>query len=465
MNQDLINIKKYYGEEMMHLCRHLFPSLLEQEGLLFDLITTNFAYSKFLYDDIINNNLVNKFKNYIYSLVDLETKHVKTTEPLSDLMQEAGYNLYECKTEEDIQSFKKYYKLNEQLCTFKGGRLENYYVFFAVKKNIDKIKRESFSIPKRQDDYGTSIISIQFTKGKVNTLSIKNRYNHTVDNPDATFSNNLENIIPGLTNSFEKEYNLHINQNGSTTFEIPNYVKAIDGKYYKYNYEINNIYYCPNNIIIDDFKVINNYKEKEKYLIIDYFIIDLVAKSITLYDKKIADSFVNSFNNIKLIEVLKVKENNHKKIGIVLENNKRIYIEVDKLNRMLYYKDDDIQMVNNDFLYRNLYLQEISLSNVIEVKSNFLWYNECLNKLNMPNVELIGNSFAHKNENLKDIVLPNVKKIEAGFLYNNRVLQKFIAPNLISLGPYSLIFISDLQESELSSLQDVGIFSLVYKKK
>lgn len=465
MNQDLINIKKYYGEEMMHLCRRLFPSLLEREGLLFDLITTNFAYSKFLYSDIINNNLVNKFKDYIYSLVDLETKHVKTTKPLSDLMQEAGYNLYQCKTEEDIQSFKKYYKLNEQLCTFKGGRLDNYYVFFAVKKNIDEIKRESFSTPKRQDEYGTSVISIQFTKGKVNTLSIKNRYNHTVDNPDATFSNNLENIIPGLTNSFEKEYNLHINQNGNNNFEIPNYVKASDGKYYKYNYEINNIYYCPNNIIIDNFKVINNYKEKEKYLIIDYFIIDLVTKSITLYDKKIADSFVNSFNNIKLIEILKLKENNHKKIGIVLENNKRIYIEVDKLNRMLYYEDNDIQVVNSDFLYRNLYLQEISLSNVIEVKSNFLWYNECLKKLNIPNVELIGNSFAHKNENLKDIVLPNVKKIEAGFLYNNRVLQKFIAPNLISLGPYSLIFISDLQESELSSLREVGIFSLVYKKK
>ena len=48
MNQDLINIKKHYGEEMMHLCRRLFPSLLEREGLLFDLMTTNFAYSKFL---------------------------------------------------------------------------------------------------------------------------------------------------------------------------------------------------------------------------------------------------------------------------------------------------------------------------------------------------------------------------------------------------------------------------------
>ena len=32
-------------------------------------------------------------------------------------------------------------------------------------------------------------------------------------NPDATFSNNLENIVLGLTKSFEEMYSLNINQN------------------------------------------------------------------------------------------------------------------------------------------------------------------------------------------------------------------------------------------------------------
>ena len=27
-------IKKYYGENMMHLCRKLFPTILEKKGLL-----------------------------------------------------------------------------------------------------------------------------------------------------------------------------------------------------------------------------------------------------------------------------------------------------------------------------------------------------------------------------------------------------------------------------------------------
>lgn len=73
------------------------------------------------------------------------------------------------------------------MCTFQGDRLNRCRVFFAVKKDVDSIKREDFKNPEREDLYGTSVISIQFTKDGSNTLSIKNRYNHRVINPDATF--------------------------------------------------------------------------------------------------------------------------------------------------------------------------------------------------------------------------------------------------------------------------------------
>lgn len=253
MNTDLEIIKKKYGEKMMHLCRSLFPTILENPGVLSKLMLDNFDPSRFLYDDIIENNMEDEFKNYIYSLENEEENVEQVDKAPEELLDEAGYILYECKTEEEIQSFKKYYSKNEELCTFNGGRLNKCHVFFAVKKNVEEIKRENFTNPKREDEYGTSVISIQFSRGSVNTLSIKNRYNHRVFNPDATFSNNLENIIPGLTESFEKHYNLSVNQNQNNGFEIPGYVKANDGKYYKYNYEINNIYYCPNNIVIDNF--------------------------------------------------------------------------------------------------------------------------------------------------------------------------------------------------------------------
>lgn len=66
MKYDLIKIKEKYGEKMMHLCRSLFPSLLEKEGFLFNILESKFAYSKFLYEDIVSNSLEIKFKNYIY---------------------------------------------------------------------------------------------------------------------------------------------------------------------------------------------------------------------------------------------------------------------------------------------------------------------------------------------------------------------------------------------------------------
>ena len=54
MNSDLNRIKKKYGENFAHLCRELFPTILETEGLLPDIIENKFYPNKFLYDDIIN---------------------------------------------------------------------------------------------------------------------------------------------------------------------------------------------------------------------------------------------------------------------------------------------------------------------------------------------------------------------------------------------------------------------------
>ena len=134
MNVDLIKIRKYYGENMMHLCRSLFPTLLETDNLLFNLIESNFAHSRYLYDDIIEDKMIEEFKNYIYSLVDVEKEEIEVIKTPKELLDEAGYVLYECKTEEDIQKFKKYYAKREELCTFQGGRLDYCHVFFCCKE-------------------------------------------------------------------------------------------------------------------------------------------------------------------------------------------------------------------------------------------------------------------------------------------------------------------------------------------
>ena len=63
---DLEKIKKEYGEQMAHFCRSSFPGILEKEGNLYDIISSHFVPSKFLYEDIKKHNLERRFKDYVH---------------------------------------------------------------------------------------------------------------------------------------------------------------------------------------------------------------------------------------------------------------------------------------------------------------------------------------------------------------------------------------------------------------
>ena len=451
MKDDLKIIKKQYGENMSKLCRELFPTLLESNGLLSGLMLSKFSDNHFLYDDLKEYDLIYDFKNYIYGLIDAgnNNKIISAKSP-KELLDEAGYTLYECYDEEDIQSFKKYYEQGEELCTFDDDRLKRCYVFFAVKKNASFIKRDNFKNPKRQDAYGTSVISIQFTRDNSHTLSIKNRYNHTVNNPDSTFSNNLDNIIPGLTSAFENEYGL-IQKNENSDLEIPNYVRAKDDKFYKYNHEINNIYYCINNIIIDNFEVKNF--NHEKYIIMDYFIVDLINKKVRLYDESIRDSFIEHFDNIDKIEILKDTDN--KIIDFIKNNQEHIIIKLDKQNIMREYVNNNIKEIGDFFLFKDNYLKKINLLNVEKIGNHFMDEQFWLESIFLPNVriigdffmerssiqkiianklETVGNNFLTLNNSITVLTLPNLQKIGNNFFEYNRFLEHFNAENLESFG-------------------------------
>ena len=115
---DLKLIKRHYGEKMMHLCRSLFPTILQEEGLLYSILTKRFYPGEFLYDDIIENKWENKFSQIIYNLYDKikneENKEDKaisfnsdtgkiTSKTPFELLRSKGYTLYQCKTEDDIK--------------------------------------------------------------------------------------------------------------------------------------------------------------------------------------------------------------------------------------------------------------------------------------------------------------------------------------------------------------------------
>lgn len=84
MTEDLKIIKKKYGEDMMHLCRDLFPTLLEKRGLLSQILLNNFHESHYLCQDIVANNLEYDFKNFIYSFVDVENNFVMRSDKTDD---------------------------------------------------------------------------------------------------------------------------------------------------------------------------------------------------------------------------------------------------------------------------------------------------------------------------------------------------------------------------------------------
>lgn len=462
---ELNKIKKIYGERFAKLCRELFPTILEQEGALYSILTSKFSENcKTLYEDIIDNQLDMEFKDYIYSKIDVKPKgaeeQVQTEANPYELLDKAGYNLFECESEEEIQEFKKYYAPNEELCTFSGGRLNRCVVFFAVKKDVDKIKRENFETPRREDEYGTSVMSIQFGKSDICMVSIKNRYNHRVANPDATYGNDLDKIAPGLANSFKEllsKRGLALNNSNVEELSIPNYTVADDGKYYKYNMEVSGKYYCPDNIIINyDYPI--KIKNPEKRLLIDYFILDTEKKTLKLHDDTLSDSFLDEFKNIEKLEITKDKErkNGVKIITIKKENiEEPIIIKIDKNNQIIEYKNKSLIKIDDDFLSENIGLEKIEIPNVKTVGDCFLYSNRNLEKLDLPNVISIGDWFLLMNDNLNGLTVPKLKQLGERFLANNDSLVKLELPNLKKVGNAFFNNNQSLEELEVPNLPEV----------
>jgi len=432
MKDDLKIIKKKYGEEMMHLCRRLFNTILDESpGTLSTILLETFIPNHDLYQDIIINNLEIRFKNYIYNIYEQLKKNKKVEKRFVEdpvtLMKKAGYILFECETEEEIQAFRRFYAKGEELCTFTcGNRLDSCYVYFAIREDVKEFTREDFPNPEREDRYGTSVISIQFTRDDSHTLSIKNRYNHTVKNPDATFSNNLDNIIPGLTQSFEDYYGMEQSYAGYGDFDIYEYIRANDGKFYKYNYEIDNVYYCPNNIVIDNFQV-KKYSF-EKYLVMDYFILDLVNKK---FINNVEDSFPETIGNIKSINIKNI--DSQKIVTITSETREDFIIVLDKYNQIVELINHNIKEIGDNFLHFNDTLKVIDIKNTTKIGNNFMAFNNKIKSISLPNVEVIGDDFIIFSR-ITDINIPNVKKIGNNFMLGNFGLRRIDIPEVTDIG-------------------------------
>lgn len=443
LSKELKDIKKKYGETFMHICRDNFASLLETEGLLTQVLDRYFAAnSKSIGDDIINDGKLIDFKDFIYSKVDVEKEEKQILENRTpyQILDEVGYTLIECTSEEEIQEFRKYYDPDEVICTiYNGGRLNSSVVFFAVKKDVENIKRENFEKPQREDEYGTSVLGIQFDKHGICTPHIITRYNHTVNNPNSTFGNDLDRIAPGLTESFAKllnERGLRLYSTNIEEFEFPGYVVASDGKYYKYNIELDGIYFCPGNIIIEDGKV-KKLEKPESQMLIDNFILDLEKKTLRLYDECDEDSFLDAFENIEKIQMKKNPDKEKQTRIITLQikdSNLPITIEIDRDNNIVGYTNQELKQVGDYFLASNYSLCKLNLPQLTEVGALFLKCNDQLSELSLPQLTKAGREFLYFNKILSELNLPQLTEVGEDFLTCNQQLSELNLPRLKEKG-------------------------------
>ena len=462
MDGELNKIKKIYGENFAKLCRSHFPTLLEHEGTLLRILQAKFAPTRSLYDDLVKADKVLDFKYYIYNLAGVQpTKIVDIKEKPDRLMAKAGYTLFRCRNQRDIDRFKKFYTYEEQLCTFADSkRLHTHHVFFAVKKGADKLKRSDFAHPKREDEYGTSVISIQFDKLD-HDVSIKNRYNHTVDNPDATFFNDLENIVPGLTSSFAKHYGLLsvVDYSRYNYFELNNYIMADNGKRYRFNQKSGDMYFCENNVVVNDEDIIEY--DKARYELVDCYLIDRSSKTITSLIK--GDSFVDGFKNIEKIDSEKF-DGGGKKIAITFDGGKQAFIITDKNNAIVSYENEHITEIKDDFMKRNIQLQSLKLPNVNVVGDSFCRYAKDLKELDIPKLKTAGSCFLSKNTGLKTLEFPELEAVGDSFILDNVDIERVTLPKLKTIGDKFLGQNIALKSIELPSVELIGNDFLLHNK-
>lgn len=488
MSEELKSIKHIYGEEMMHLCRELFPDILDCHGVLLEILKDNFYPTHHIGHDIKVNCVKRDFRNFILDIYNKNPKYnkqnrdtkfhnhhaewerkkygeIKIKAPFL-MLKDAGYDMFECKTEKDVQQFEKYYAPGELICTINGGRTEFAHVFFFVKENVNEIKRSDFPNPQREDKYSTSVLCVQFDKYKPNYVTIISRYNNTVENPNFTYYNDLDNIYPGLTESFKRYYDFTFTRGNSSSSFLSNlkYVKARDGKYHRYSYERYGLFFCDDNTVIKFHNVDKTYTSKERYIFMDEFILDREANEIFAYPA--VRSNVSAFLDATTLrhKIVKTKHevsDTLKMTTIYLTDNKYVRIFTNKENEIIYYENKFVRTIKSEFLAFNSTLLYLNLSNVRVIENDCLNQNNSVVEINAPLVSKIGHGFMPRNVTLEKFFTPNLKNVGSGFLwYNPRFNKKACINYYNNYGRYNSKYIDkDLLIEEINRQRSRGFAS------
>ena len=360
------------------------------------------------------------------ALRKIETKQESFEDPIK-LLDMAGYNAFYVKTLEQQNSIKKYFKPSEKLCTFRDpDRYKKNYIINAVKKNVDDIKRSSQ--PQREDEYGTSVISIQILKTG-GAISIKNRYNHTVTNPDHTFNDNPDNIIPGLSAALKHKFGVDFVVSNS---KIPKDYIFIHNQLIHYNYEINNVYFGDNFYL--NGSDITELDEKHEVML-DNIILDTdfgkKARSVLVIPDGSTGELVRIINDeIAGCKVTKTTEKGETIITIIDENKQKkelARVKDGQITSLHLYKTTEL---GEDFLSRNKTLRELDAPKLETMGCKCFFNNEILETLNIPELKKMGSGCFFCSKSLKELNAPKLEKMDDRCFYENKSLKELNAPKL-----------------------------------
>lgn len=380
-------------------------------------------------------------------------------DPLT-LLDQAGYKAWYVKNEQEQNAIGGYFRSQkavdygltggqprtnignpengELLCTiyqnldYGAKRFNDYYVIHAVKKEVlgdDKLPESQWHIkpsryPQREDEYGRSVISIQIAKTG-GFISIKNRYNHTVIDPDNTFDSNPDNIIQGLSNSLKSHFNVEFT---STNTPLPQKFRFVNDRVIRYNFERNNVYIGPDYYFSgSDITKLNNDYE----LILDYNILDIrTGKVRSLWQ----DQFGYDKETLSLLNGL--------------FEHKKIKIQTNKNQKIIFADGVHVATVENGQIV------ELNLQDITELDDNVLSGNEAIKKLIAPKLQKTGKDFLTCNEALTELDLPELVSMGSYSLRDVRTLISIKLPKAKSIGHLWIPAQHDLKELYVPELPD-----------
>ena len=360
------------------------------------------------------------------------------------LLERAGYDAFYADTLEKQNSIQHYFQPAELLCTFNDrARYQNYHIIHAIKKNVQDIKREDFKgKEQREDDYGTSVISIQMLKNG-GFISIKNRYNHAVQNCDNTFNSNPDHIIEGLSAALKNRFNVDFTASKNP---LPDYYTLINQQIIQFQTERNNIYYGDGFWVQNG--VVSEVNRAAGDVMFDEFIFENKTKTFKKINPQLEDSFPDDFNrDYGGNKKLSVKKGNlmlgdHVLIGAEQSRIKTLFLPALKTMGKSYLRHADA-------------LTDFNAPALHTMENHCLYECIALTKFNAPVLENMGKGCLRFVYALQTFNAPALKNMGNYCLDAARSLTEFNTPALKSMG-YSCLFTSpSLQRCDIRALTSV----------